>query len=113
MNAALLWLLFLAYGSNRENRKLKQIPKPSVLHYVRAWRSLKYMNSELVMRAGGFKHEENSDIIMQSIRATSKIPPKIDIDSGSVDGVDPNSAPQSSPTPAEAQTEAPQGSTPR
>ena len=51
--------------------------------------------------------------VMRYKQAMSKIPPKIDIDSGSVDGVDPNSAPQSSPTPAEAQTEAPQGSTPR
>lgn len=54
------------------------------MHYVRAWQSLKYMNSELVMRAGGFKHEEDSDIIMQSIRAMSKIPPKIDINKNNV-----------------------------
>lgn len=68
MNPALLWLLFLAYGSNHENRKHKRIPKLNVMHYLRAWQSLKYMETEILMRVSGLKHEQDFDIL-NSIRA--------------------------------------------
>ncbi len=62
--AILMWVLL----SNGSNKKRKQIQHPNTLHYVRAQQSLKYMDTGILMRASGLRHEEDSDVIMQAIR---------------------------------------------
>jgi hypothetical protein len=54
--------------ANPKNRRRLRYRGTTSMHYVRAQQSLKYMDTELVMRAAGFKHEQDSDVIMQAIR---------------------------------------------
>jgi len=66
--AILFWFLVAADRStNRSNKKPKQLPRPNVTHYARAWQSLKYMDTRHFMRVTGIKHEQDHDVL-QMIR---------------------------------------------
>jgi hypothetical protein len=64
MSAAALWFLIAAdRSSNRSNKKPKQLPRPNVTHYARAWRSLKCKSTDDLMRVSGLRHEQDRDIL--------------------------------------------------
>ena len=72
MNAAALWFWFLIAADrsiNRSNKKPKPLPRPNVTHYVRAWQTLKYMDTGILMRAAGLRHEQDRDILQPVRRA--------------------------------------------
>jgi hypothetical protein len=73
MNAAVAWMWFIFASnrsSNRSNKKLKPLPRLTVMDHVRAWQHLKYMDTRILMRASGLRHEEDRDIL-QLVRRTN------------------------------------------